>query len=325
AFHFTTVQNSPIIAAPAGIDTLRPVLQSNNATQVINLATSGSGIFTGGIQNLIVSNLGSGAGVAVNASGASSFFVRNNTIAAGGNALDFSTTGAPANTLLLSIDGNTLSSTASGLAASFTGQNIDADLNSIAIRSFAGNTATGGAGSGGIAFNNVRFDSDGAGGTVSAGTLGIGNPGARVQGNGLSFTNTSGTLNLGTLSLANNGGTGVIANTKTTTFTLNNTGGVVTTTNGAAFDLDPLTVNMTFATVNASGGASGIIFDGVAGTFTVTGATAIGNTTGFGIDAVNTNTGTFNFNTVTVNNATVPNTGGGIRVQTGTLNVTGLA
>ncbi|MER9290308.1 hypothetical protein NKI71_08695 [Mesorhizobium sp. M0510] len=325
AFHFTTVQNSPIISAPGGIDTLRPVLQSNNATQVINLATSGSGIFTGGIQNLIVSNLGSGAGVAVNATGASSFFVRNNTIAAGGNALDFSTTGAPANTLLLSIDGNTLQSTGSGLAASFAGQNINATDNSIAIRSFAGNKVTGGAGSGGIAFNNVRFDSDGAGGTVSAGTLGIGNPGARVQGNGLSFTNTSGTLNLGTLSLANNGGTGVIANTKTTNFTLNNSGGVVTTTNGAAFDLDPLTVNMTFATVSALGGASGIIFDGVAGTFTVTGGTSITNTTGFGIDAINTNTGTFNFNTVTVNNVTVPNTGGGIRVQTGTLNVTGLA
>ncbi|ESZ27348.1 inverse autotransporter beta domain-containing protein [Mesorhizobium sp. L2C084A000] len=325
AFHFTTVQNSPIISAPGGIDTLRPVLQSNNATQVINLATSGSGIFTGGIQNLIVSNLGSGAGVAANATGASSFFVRNNTIAAGGNALDFSTTGAPANTLLLSIDGNTLQSTGSGLAASFAGQNINATDNSIAIRSFAGNKVTGGAGSGGIAFNNVRFDSDGAGGTVSAGTLGIGNPGARVQGNGLSFTNTSGTLDLGTLSLANNGGTGVIANTKTTNFTLNNSGGVVTTNNGAAFDLDPLTVNMTFATVSALGGASGIIFDGVAGTFTVTGGTSITNTTGFGIDAINTNTGTFNFNTVTVNNVTVPNTGGGIRVQTGTLNVTGLA
>jgi hypothetical protein len=325
AFHFTTVQNSPIIAAPGGIDTLRPVLQSNNATQVINLATSGSGIFTGGIQNLIVSNLGFGAGVAVNATGASSFFVRNNTIAAGGNALDFSTTGAPANTLLLSIDGNTLQSTGSGLAASFAGQNINATDNSIAIRSFAGNKVTGGAGSGGIAFNNVRFDSDGAGGTVSAGTLGIGTPGARVQGNGLSFTNTSGTLDLGTLSLANNGGTGVIANTKTTNFTLNNSGGVVTTNNGAAFDLDPLTVNMTFATVSALGGASGIIFDGVAGTFTVTGGTSITNTTGFGIDAINTNTGTFNFNTVTVNNVTVPNTGGGIRVQTGTLNVTGLA
>ncbi|WP_206535346.1 hypothetical protein [Mesorhizobium sp. M7A.F.Ca.US.011.01.1.1] len=324
AFHFTTVQNSPIISAPGGIDTLRPVLQSNNATQVINLATSGSGIFTGGIQNLIVSNLGSGAGVAVNATGASSFFVRNNTITAGGNALDFSTTGAPANTLLLSIDGNTLGSTASGLAASFTGQNIDADLNSIAIRSFAGNTATGGTG-GGIVFNNVRFDSDGAGGIVSSGTLTVGTTGARVQGDGLGFNNTSGTLDLGTFTVANDGGTGVMVSAKTTNFTLNSSGGSVDTTNGTAFDLDPLTVNMTLTSVSALGGASGIIFDGVAGTFTVTGGTSITNTTGFGIDAINTNTGTFNFNTVTVNNVTVPNTGGGIRVQTGTLNVTGLA
>ncbi|WP_284275409.1 right-handed parallel beta-helix repeat-containing protein [Mesorhizobium huakuii] len=327
AFHFTTIQNSPIVSAPAGIDTLRPVLQSNNATSVINFATSGTSIFTGGLENLIVTNVGSGAGVAVDATGASSFFLRNNTITAGGNALDFSTTGAPADTLLLSIDGNTLRSTASGLAASFSGQNISTTDNSIAIRSFAGNKVTGGAGSGGIVFNNVRFDSDGAGGTVSAGTLGMGTPGTRVQSNGLSFINTSGTLDLGTLSLANNGGTGVLVNTKGagTIFTLNNSAGVVTTLNGAAFDLDPLTVNMTFSSVSAVGGASGIIFDGVAGTFTVTGTTSISNTTGFGIDAINTNTGTFNFNTVTVNNVTVPNTGGGIHVATGTLNVTGLA
>ncbi|UVK56045.1 hypothetical protein DBIPINDM_002621 [Mesorhizobium sp. AR02] len=322
AFHFTTVQNSPIISAPSGIDTLRPVLQSNNATSVINFATSGTGTFTGGIENLIVRNLGSGSGVAVNATGASSFFLRNNDIAAGGSALDFSTTGAPANTLLLAIDGNTLKSTGSALAASFSGQNISTTDNSIAIRSFAGNKVTGGTG-GGIAFNNVRFDSDGAGGTVSAGTLGIGTPGARVQGNGLSFTNTSGTLDLGTLSLANNGGTGVIANTKTTTFTLNSSGGVVTTLNGAAFDLDPLTVNMTFTSVSANTGASGIIFDGVAGSFTVTGTTSIGNMSGTGISAINTNTGTFNFGNVTINNAAA--TGGGIGWASGTLNVTGLA
>ncbi|WP_143748371.1 S-layer family protein [Mesorhizobium carmichaelinearum] len=329
AFHFTTIQNTPIISAPAGIDSLRPVLQSNNATSVINFATSGTGTFTGGIENLIVRNLGTGAGVAVNATGASNFILRNNDIAAGGSALDFSTTGAPANTLLLSIDGNTLKSTGSALAATFSGQNINATDNSIAIRSFAGNKVTGGTG-GGIAFNNVRFDSDGAGGTVSAGTLGVGNPGARVQGDGLSFTNTSGTLDLGTLSLANNGGTGVLVNTKGagTIFTLNSSGGVVTTNNGAAFDLDPLTVNMTFTSVSsvnnpAANIANGIIFDGVAGTFTVTGATSITNTTGYGIDAINTNTGTFNFNTVTVNNAAT--TGGGIHVATGTLNVTGLA
>ncbi|RVA58807.1 hypothetical protein EN913_32665, partial [Mesorhizobium sp. M7A.F.Ca.CA.001.08.1.1] len=323
AFQFTTIQNTTIVSAPAGIDTLRPVLQSNNATQVINLATSGSGIFTGGIQNLIVSNLGSGAGVAVNATGASSFFVKSNTITAGGNALDFSTTGAPANTLLLSIDGNTLNSSG-GLAASFTGQNIDADLNSIAIRSFAGNTVTGGTG-GGIAFNNVRFDSNGTGGTVSAGTLDVGTTaaGGRVQGDGLGFNNTSGTLDLGTFSVANNGGTGVMVSAKTTNFTLNSSGGSVDTTGGNAFDLDPLTVNMTLGSVTATGGANGIIFDGVAGTFSVTGATTITGTTNYGISAINTNTGTFNFNTVTVNNA--GSSGGGIQVASGTLKVTGLA
>ncbi|MGX9053219.1 beta strand repeat-containing protein [Mesorhizobium sp. 14Argb] len=322
AFHFTTIQNTPIISAPASIDTLRPVLQSNNATSVINFATSGTGTFTGGIENLIVRNIGSGAGVSVNATAASSFFLRNNDIAAGGSALDFATTGAPANTLVLSIDGNTLKSTGSALAASFVGQNINATDNSIAIRTFAGNKVIGGTG-GGIAFNNVRFDSDGIGGTVSAVSLGIGTSPARVQGNGLSFTNTSGTFDVGALALANAGGTGVIANTKTTTFTLNSSSGLVNTLNGTAFDLDPLTVNMTLSGIISNGGANGIIFDGVAGTFTITGVTTLNGKTGFGIDAINTNTGTFNFNTVTIDSHL--NTGGGIHVASGTLNVTGLA
>ncbi|WP_246670967.1 MULTISPECIES: hypothetical protein [unclassified Mesorhizobium] len=325
AFHFTTVQNSPIIAAPAGIDTLRPILQSNTAGSVITLATSGTSPITGGIENLIIRNTGTGAGVAVDASAASSFFLRNNDISAGGRALDFSTTGAAANTLLLSIDGNTLRSTGSALAASFAGQNISATDNSIAIRSFAGNTVLGGTG-GGIAFDNVTFDSTGAGGTVSAGTLDVGTSGARVQGNGLAFTSTSGTLDLGTFTTFNDGGTGVLVDTKgppATTFALNSSGGTVDTINGVAFNLDPLTVSMIVNSVNASGGASGIIFDGVAGTFTVTGATTVTGTTGFGINATSTNTGTFSFNEVTVNNTA--STGGGIGWESGTLNVGGLA
>lgn len=318
AFHFTTVQNSPIISAPGGIDSLRPVLQSNNATSVINFATSGTGIFTGGIENLIVRNTGSGAGVAVNATSASSFFLRNNDIAAGGNALSLGTTGGTADMLQLSIDGNTFQRTSAGAAVSLSGQNLSATTNSILVNSFAGNTVTGGTG-GGILFSNVHF-SGAAGGTLTVGTTG-----ARVQGDGLSFVNPIGTLNLTTLNVANNSGTGVLVNTKGagTAFSLNNTGGVVDTTGGAAFNLDPLTVAMTFGSVTATGGASGIIFDDVAGTFTVTGATTVTGTTGFGIDAINTNTGTFNFNTVTVNNTATA--GGGIHVATGTLNVTGLA
>ncbi|WP_189523068.1 hypothetical protein [Mesorhizobium sp. M8A.F.Ca.ET.213.01.1.1] len=326
SFHFTTVQNSTVVSAPAGIDTLRPVLQSNNAGSVVSLATSGSGLITGGVQNLIISNTGTGAGISGSASAASSFFLRNNDIAAGGRALDFITSGgATADKLLLSIDGNTLKSTGSALAASFVGQNINATQNSIAVRSFAGNTVTGGTG-GGLAFSNVTFDSTGAGGTVSVGTLDIGTTGARVQGDGLSLTSTSGTLDLGTFTVFNNNGTGLLVDAKgppATTFALNSSGGSVDTTSGTAIDLDPLTVGMTIGSVTATGGASGIIFDGVAGTFTVTGATNISGMADAGISAVNTNAGTFNFNTVTVNN--VLSTGGGIGWASGTLNVGGLA
>ncbi|WP_181174476.1 hypothetical protein [Mesorhizobium sp. B2-3-10] len=322
AFHFTTVQNSPIISAPGGIDTLRPILQSNTATSVVNFATTGTGVLTGGIENLIIRNTGSGTGVSGSVAAASSFFLRNNDIAAGGRALDFTTSGAPAaDRLLLSIDGNTLQSTGTALAANFLGQSVSATQNTIAIRSFANNTVIGGTG-GGIAFNGATFDSTGGGGTVSAGTLTVGTTGARVQGDGLNLLNTSGTLDLGTFSIANNGGTGLLVNEKGgTTFTLNSSGGSVDTTNGTAINLDPLTVHMTLGSVTATGGASGIIFDGVAGTFTITGATSITGTTSAGISAVNTNTGTFNFNTVTVNNTT----GGGIGWASGTLNVTGLA
>ncbi|RVD36027.1 hypothetical protein EN746_35115, partial [Mesorhizobium sp. M8A.F.Ca.ET.023.02.2.1] len=262
SFHFTTVQNSTVVSAPAGIDTLRPVLQSNNVGSVVSLATSGSGLITGGVQNLIISNTGTGAGISGSASAASSFFLRNNDIAAGGRALDFITSGgATADKLLLSIDGNTLKSTGSALAASFVGQNINATQNSIAVRSFAGNTVTGGTG-GGLAFSNVTFDSTGAGGTVSVGTLDIGTTGARVQGDGLSLTSTSGTLDLGTFTVFNNNGTGLLVDAKgppATTFALNSSGGSVDTTSGTAIDLDPLTVGMTIGSVTATGGASGII------------------------------------------------------------------
>ncbi|WP_232375596.1 hypothetical protein [Mesorhizobium comanense] len=328
AFHFTTVQNSTVVSAPVGIDTLRPVLQSNTSGSVINLATSGTGLITGGVQNLIIRNLGVGGGITANASSASSFFLRSNDISVGGRALDFGTTGAPANTLLLSIDGNTLQSNGANYAASFSGQNVSATQNSIAIRSFSGNTVLNGAAGtgGGIAFSNVTFDSNGAGGTVSAGTLDIGKSGARVLGNGLSLTGTSGKLDLGTFTVFNDSGTGLLVDTKgppATNFTLSSSGGSVDTTNGTALNLDPLTVNMTVGSVTSTGDTNGIIFDGVAGTFTVTGATSITGTSGYGIDANTANTGTFNFNTVAVDNTTTA--GGGIHVATGTLNVSGLA
>ncbi|WP_246675438.1 right-handed parallel beta-helix repeat-containing protein [Mesorhizobium sp. B2-3-4] len=327
AFHFTTIQASTVVSNPGGLDTSSPILASSGAAATINLPTTGVGTITAGVQNVTVINNGSGAGILANAGSASNFVIRNNNITAGGNALNFSSSGVTADTLLASIDGNTFQSTGSGFGAAFFGTTVDADHNTSAIRSFANNTVIGGANSGGIVFNGVRFDADGAGGTVNAGTLTVGTPGARVQGFGINFTATSGTLDLGTFNVANDGQTGVLVNTKlvSTNFTLNSSGGSVDTTNGAAFDLDPLTVNMTIGSVTATGGASGIIFDGVAGTFTVNGATNISGTSGYGINATGiANTGTFNFNTVTVDNSGVGVTGGGVSVASGTFNAAGL-
>ncbi|UVK42629.1 hypothetical protein BPNPMPFG_004327 [Mesorhizobium sp. AR07] len=322
SFHFTTIQASTVVSNPGGLDNSRPILASNGAGATINLPTTGTGTITAGVQNVTAINSGSGAGIFVNAGLASSFVLRNNDITAGGAALSLGTTGGTVDMLQLGIDGNIFQRTSAGVAVSLSGQNLSSTTNSILVNSFAGNTVTGNGTGGGILFSNVNFG-NAAGGTLTVGTPST--PSTRVQGDGLSFINPTGTLNFTTLDIANNNGTGLVVNTKGagTTFALNNTGGVVDTTAGTAFNLDPLAVNMTFASVTASGGASGIIFDGVAGTFTVTGATTITGTSAFGIDAINTNTGTFNFNTMTIDNHLT--TGGGIRVATGTLNVTGLA
>ncbi|PBC01385.1 inverse autotransporter beta domain-containing protein [Mesorhizobium sp. WSM3860] len=320
SFQFTTVQATTVVSAPGGLDSSRPILASNGSGATINLPTTGTGTITAGVENVTVQNSGSGAGIFANATAASNFVIRNNDITAGGAALSFATTGGTVDMLQASIDNNVFQRTAAGTTVSFGGQNLSAAQDSILLNSFSDNSVTGNGTSGGIAFNNVHFDIGAPGGTLTVGTTG-----ARVQGDGLNFLNPIGTLNFTTLNVANNAGTGVLVDTKGagTTFTLNNTGGVVDTTSGAAFNLDPLTVGMSFSSVTSTGGASGIIFDTVAGSFTVSGATSISGTSGFGIDAINTNTGTFNFNTVTVNNTSTA--GGGIHVATGSLNVGGLA
>ncbi|BDA86456.1 hypothetical protein Sa4125_39980 [Aureimonas sp. SA4125] len=327
SFSFTTITNSTVISAPVGIDTVRPTL-TTSIGNTINLATTGVGTITGGVARVLVANTGvSGDGIAVTSDQLSAFYLRNNTITANANAIDIRTSVGTlvADTFVLSVDGNSFSSTGGNVAVGISGQNLTAATNTVAIRSFANNTVLGSGSGGGITFDNVHFDgADTAGDQpVSAGTLTVGTTGARVQGGGISLVNPIGTLNFTTLDIANNSGTGLLVDTKGagTTFTLNNTSGVVDTTNGVAFNLDPLTVGMTFSSVTATGGTNGIIFDQVAGTFNVTGATTISNTSGAGLSSINTNTGTFNFAALTVNNTT----GGGIGWASGTLNVSGLA
>ncbi|UIJ71469.1 right-handed parallel beta-helix repeat-containing protein [Aurantimonas sp. HBX-1] len=327
SFTFTGIANSPLIQAPGGIDSVRPTLTTAGAGNTINLPTSGTGTITAGVGRVIVRNTGTGAGIAANATAGSVFAILGNDIATtGGQALSLTTTGGTADMLRAFVNNNRFERSTAGSAVSFNGQNISATQNSIALRSFGSNTVTGNGTGGGILFNNVRFDADGAGAAVNATALTVGAPGApgtRVQGDGVTFLNPIGTFDAGTLNIANNGGTGLVVDTKGagTTFTLNSTGGAVDTTNGTAMNLDPLTVGMTLGSVTATGGANGIIFDQVAGTFNVTGATSVTGTSGYGITAINTNTGTFTFNTLTVNNGSTA--GGGVNVASGTLNFAG--
>lgn len=78
-----------------------------------------------------------------------------------------------------------------------------------------------------------------------------------------------------------------------------------------------------FDSITSSGGASGIILNGLTGAVNVSGATSITGTSGVGIDVTGANTGPFTFGAVTVNNTATA--GGGIHVVSGTVNVTGLA
>ncbi|PLP58278.1 hypothetical protein CYK37_15320 [Mesorhizobium loti] len=330
SFSFSTVQNSTVINRPAGLQA-RPTLTTTAAAGTVLLPTvSLGGRITSGIDGVLMSNTGTGDGVLWGSNQLATFTIRNSSIAASGNgAIDiFTTAGAVADALILSIDGNTLRGGSATPTVAFEGQSLSATSSSVAIRSFTNNVVVGGTGASGIRFANIHFDGSDAAGNqpVSGGTLTVGTTGARVTGDGINFLNPIGTLNFTTLNVANNSGTGILVDTKAagTTFSLNNSDGVVDTVGGAAFNLDPLTVNMTFASVTANGGTNGVIFDQVAGIFRVLGATTITGTTGFGVNAINTNTGVFNFNTLTIDNDAAGN-GGGLNVASGTFNITGLA
>ncbi|WP_299866458.1 inverse autotransporter beta domain-containing protein [uncultured Hoeflea sp.] len=270
-----------------------------------------------------------GVGVDINSSGAGILTVNltgTNVIRSTGQALDVDETAglAAANNLLLSVNNTTFESAAVGVpSVEVTGQNVSTTASSVGVRGFAGNTVIGNSSTsrGGILFTAVDFDSDGAGGQVAGGTLNIGqSAGARVRGDGLSLIDTTGDLAFTTLNVFNDNGTGLEVNTKGsgTTFNLVNAGGTVNTTNGTALFLDPLTMNLTFGAVTATGGANGVFIDagdatGGAGSNALTITTLnVTGSTGAGL-RINNSTGTFNFGTTTINNTATA--GGGVDID----------
>lgn len=238
--------------------------------------------------------------------------------------------GGTAGQLLLSMQNNSLESTGGigyyGLFVSGVG------TNSTIINLLKDGTAIGNGINGGVLFNRVTFDASGrslSGTQVDGGNWTIGTTANRVGGHGLTFFNPTGDVKFGTINIANDGGIGLNVDTKGlgTTFSLSNTGGSVNTTNGSALLLDPLTTNLTFNSVTATGGSgNGIELDTVAGTVNL-GTVNVTNMFGNGV-VMNNSSASVTAGSVTVNNVASGlvfgnNTGGGFSA-TGVTNLTGL-
>jgi hypothetical protein len=162
-------------------------------------------------------------------------------------------------------------------SASGAGMNIDgtAGAGTIFITAFANNAVTH-AGAGGVLMNKVTFDSNlttTGFQQVLAGSLTVGDQSdtTQVTGDGVRLISPTGSLSLGVLKIANDNGTGLLVNTKVgpTTFTLASlTGSEISTTNGPATNLDPLSASLQFSSLSSSNsGTSGILVDTVSGTF----------------------------------------------------------
>ncbi len=311
-----------------------PLLTSADAVGTVQLGG------TSVIDGAVISNSGAGAAVYANGT-AGTATIRNSTISGGGAAVDIRS-GAVVRTVNLqnltlanagSQPGALLNLNGTGGTLTLTG------MSNLSIDTAGGETA-------GLVFNTVTFDSDLATAgiqAVNAGALTIGTTSARVQGDGLSLTNVSGALTFSDLNIANNGGTGLlVANSKANSFLLTTLDGSTDTTGGTAVNLDPLTVNITLASVSATNGAYGILLDQVDGSFTVTGGVTLTGATTAGI-AIQDNTAqtdaldaTFN-GSVSINNtsgsglsftnnagATISFAGGGTGVDVVTTSGAGL-
>ncbi|MEI8380274.1 MAG: hypothetical protein WCJ09_09110 [Planctomycetota bacterium] len=298
--------------------------------------TAGNGINSTDT-SLTASNLNIGGTSTINGSGIliqstagilSDVALSNNTIKSFGDAITTSD-GGTAGQLLLSLQNNTLESTGIGNVGLRV---VGSGSNSTIIDLLKDGTVIGNGTNGGALFNRVTFDASGrslSGTQVDGGNWTIGTTTNRVVGDGLRFVDPTGDVKFGTINIANDNGTGLYVNTKGlgTTFSLSNTGGSVDTTNGSALFLDPLTTNLSFSSVTATGGSgNGIELDTVAGTVNL-GTVNVTNMLGNGV-VMNNSSASVTAGSVTVNNVASGlvfgnNTGGGFSA-TGVTNLTGL-
>ena len=331
-----------------GIDSLNTNLTVSGVTFGATSAIGGSAVSitnndavsrTISLQNLTstsTSNI-NGNGILINSSGAGTLSVdfTGNSIAATLQALRVNETAAvaAANTVQLAFNGtNTWSNNSANYAVQLTGQNVDATNSSIVVTSLADGAITANGVGGGVSFNGVTFDSDlGTAGNqqVVAGSWNIGQgslAAQRVQGDGLRFDAPAGDVSFTTLNIFNNNGTGLYVDTKTagTTFNLGTGTGTIDTTNGSAMFLDPLSTNMTLASVSSTNSSSnGVTLDTVSGTLSI-GNLTIDGATASGLWIDNSAGLTSTFTTVAISNiGTLPEDSGVNLTNAGTVSILG--
>ena len=263
----------------------RGVFLNNSAAsitdlRVVNAATNGLEITTGAtartvtVNNLTIDAAGQ-HGVDLNSNAGSLTYTQSGTIQvkSTGNAFDAVKSGAGNLNLNLG-NVNLESSTGAGI-------NLDgtAGAGRLNVVSFTGGTIAKAA-TGGILIDTVTFDGNlTTPGNQLVSTLGltIGNSTdtTQVTGDGIRLLDPTATWSISNLNIFNDTGTGLFVDTKGggTTFTLNTTGGNITTTNGPAMNLDPLTIAINLSTVRSdTSPTNGIRLD------TVNGALNIGTT-----------------------------------------------
>ncbi|KRC78957.1 beta strand repeat-containing protein [Sphingomonas sp. Root241] len=290
--------------------------------RVIVENTGGAGIsLTNTLGSVALTGLtvrgGTGAGVLVN--GGSSVSLANSTISGGAGAVDINDGGA---NLAVSLSGLTLSATG--------GNVLDIDgsgAGTVTVTGLSGITIRGGTGeTGGLSVRSATFDANTTTAgiqTVNAGRMEVGTTAARVNGQGVFLTDVIGSLSFTDLDIANSGATGLhVVNSKVNGFTLATLDGTIDTVGGTAADLDPLVIDLNFASISSVGAAGpGVILNtvqggGTGGNALTIGTLTISNSGGDGLVILNS-TGL-----VRVNGGAITNSGGS-SVRIGTQGVAG--
>jgi hypothetical protein len=265
-----------LLLEDASSDVLNVTVTSatDDGVEVSSLGADRTVAFT----NLVVEDA-SLEGLDINLDGAGNLDVSlsgQNMLTAAGNALDASLGGASTGDLVLALDNTTLASTGGA------GVNIDGTggTGTLFIQSLADNVITEAAANG-FLLDTATFDADpttAAIDQVRGMTLMIGADNEDITGDGLRLIDPTGDLAFTTLTIFNDGGTGLFVDTKGggTTFNLETgSGSSISTTDGDAMFLDPLTIDLVFDSVDSEDSpASGIFLDTVSGSLQI-GATSL--------------------------------------------------